>query len=167
MKNLTKIIEKYSKLEYNSNNYNVGGGLSESGKKASNRHEDALNDSGKLTLGKAAQIFKKATNVDIELINEVIKYAVPNMEWHHAGFLPKQFGGGMKRTYFLNANEIVNIAMNFNDIVSKLEIEKSIKRNEIEIEKSKAQIELDFLKENATKVFRVRVKPQYFYETDK
>ena len=61
MKNLQKIIEKYSKLNFNADNYSVGGGLCDSGKKASNRHEEALNDLGKLTQGKCAAMFKKAT----------------------------------------------------------------------------------------------------------
>ena len=66
------------------------GGL-DSGKFASRRHEDAKNDFGKLTLGKAAQMFKKAVGSDdVEFIKEVLSYAVPNMEWHHAGKLPKQ-----------------------------------------------------------------------------
>ena len=37
---LEKIIEKYSRKEYNTDNYSVGGGL-DSDKFASNRHEDA------------------------------------------------------------------------------------------------------------------------------
>ena len=38
---LQKIVKKYSELNYNSDNYNVGGGMKKTGKKASNRHEDA------------------------------------------------------------------------------------------------------------------------------
>jgi len=127
MKSLDKIAGKYSNVEYNENNYHIGGGL-DGGKFASNRHEDANNDKGKLTLGKACQIFKKATDLDIDLVKEVLKYAVPNMEWHHAGKLPKQYGGGMKKTYFLNASEIVNIAQNWDDFVSKVELSKEIGR---------------------------------------
>ena len=47
MKSLQKIIEKYSKVEYNTRNYEVGGGLS-FGKFASNRHEDAKNGNSDL-----------------------------------------------------------------------------------------------------------------------
>ena len=127
MKNLAKIIEKYSKIEFNENNYNVGGGFTDSGKKASNRHEDALYDIGKLTFGKAAAMFKKATGCEVAFINKIFDYAVPNAEWHHAGFLPKSYGGGMKKTYFLNSIEIVYIAANWQFLVGKLEISKNEK----------------------------------------
>ena len=109
MKNLEKIVKKYSEINHNEENFEIGGGLSD-GKFASNRHEDAKNDEGKLTLGKAVQMFKKATeNDDTDFVKEVLQYAVPNMEWHHAGKLPKQYGGGMKKTYFINSKEMQTI----------------------------------------------------------
>ena len=101
MKNLEKIVEKYSEKEYK-DNYSIGGGLDDS-KFASNRHEDAKYDKGKLTLGEATKMFAKATGLTIGEIKEVLNYAVPNMEYHHAGLLPKSYGGGMKKTYFLNS----------------------------------------------------------------
>ena len=52
MKNLKAIIEKYTQISHNADNYEIGGGL-DSGKFASRRHEDAKNDFGKLTLGKS------------------------------------------------------------------------------------------------------------------
>ena len=167
MKTLTSIAVKYSGVEHNEDNFFVGGGLSECGKKASNRHEDALYDSGKLTLGKAVQMFKKATNGEIEHVKEIINFAVPYMEWHHAGYLPKQYGGGMKKTYFLNAEEIVMLATKWEELEKKLSLRKE---NEI-IEKAKAQdvaeIKQKFLKKWATRVERVREKPKFFYETDR
>lgn len=167
MKNLAKIIEKYSKIEFNENNYGVGGGLTDTGKKASNRHEDALNDKGKLTFGKAAAMFKKATGCEVAFINEIFDYAVPNAEWHHAGFLPKSYGGGMKKTYFLNSVEIVEIATNWQNLVEKLEISKNEKRIAEENKKNREQIKHDFLKENATRINRVTKMPELFYETDR
>ena len=112
MNSLEKIVKKYSKVEYNQNNYEVGGGLSD-GAFASNRHQDAKADDGKLTFGKACQMFKKATGSELAFVKKVIKLAVPNMEWHHAGMLPKSYGGGMKKTYFLKATEIVDLAENW------------------------------------------------------
>jgi len=165
MENLEKIIEKYSKLECNENNYSVGGGLSDTGKKASNRHEDALNDEGKLTFGKAAQMFKKATGCEIFLINEIFDYSTPNAEWHHAGFLPKSYGGGMKKTFFLNSVEIVEIATNWQNLIEKLEISKTEKRIAAENQKNKEQIKQEFLKANAKKVERVTTQPSFFYKT--
>ena len=167
MKNLEKIAKKYSEINHNEENFEIGGGLSD-GKFASNRHEDAKNDEGKLTLGKVVQMFKKSTQIDdIDYIKEVLHYAVPNMEWHHAGKLPKAYGGGMKKTYFLNAKEIVKIAENWSSFVEKLEISKTEKRNAEEIKKNREQIKLEFLNENAEKVVRVSERPSFFYETDK
>ena len=65
---------------------------------------------GKLTLGQANQLFAKARSCTVDEAREVIEYGVPNMEWHHAGKLPKAYGGGMKKTYFLNSKEIVDVA---------------------------------------------------------
>ena len=167
MKNLEKIVKKYSEINHNEENFEIGGGLSD-GKFASNRHEDAKNDEGKLTFGKAVQMFKKATQIeDIEFIKEILHYAVPNMEWHHAGKLPKAYGGGMKKTYFLNSKEIVHVAENWASIVEKLTISKTEKRNAEEAKKNREQIKLEFLNENAEKVIRVSERPSFFYETDK
>lgn len=165
MKNLAKIIEKYSNVKCNEDNYSVGGGLSDSGKKASNRHEDALNDDGKLTFGKAAAMFKKATGCEVAFINEIFHYAVPNAEWHHAGFLPKSYGGGMKKTYFLNSAEIVEIATNWQNLVEKLEISKTEKRNAAEEKKNLEVRKLEFLQANAKKIERTTKTPELFYET--
>lgn len=165
MKNLEKIIEKYSQLSCNEDNYGVGGGLSDTGKKASNRHEDALNDEGKLTFGKAAAMFKKATGCEVVLINEIFDYSTPNAEWHHAGFLPKQYGGGMKKTYFLNSTEIVEIATNWNDLIEKLNLSKITIKNAIEEEKRLQSRKLDFLQANAKKIERTTKKPEFFFKT--
>lgn len=166
MKNLKKIIEKYSKISYNSGNYGIGGGLSD-GKFASNRHEDAKFDDGKLTLGKACQMFKKATNSELNLVKQVIDYVVPNKEWHHAGRLPKSYGGGMKKTYFLNAAEIVDIAENWDSYLEKLEISKADERKELEKKRNIEKIKQDFLSKNATKVIRVSQMPEFFHETNR
>lgn len=164
MKTLEKIIRKYSNINFNSENYSVGGGL-DSNKFASNRHEDASNDDGKLTFGKACQMFKKATGCELDFVKEVIKYAVPNMEWHHAGMLPKQYGGGMRKTYFLNSNEIVDIATNWSSYIERIEISKHEKRIALKREKNRDQLKQEFLENNATKVTRVSEKPVLFYET--
>ena len=167
MKNLQAIIKKYSEIEHNQDNYEIGGGLSNE-KFASRRHEDAKNDIGKLTLGKAVQMFKKATGIEnLEIIKEVLHYAVPNMEWHHAGKLPKQYGGGMKKTYFLNASEIVKIASEWNQFFEKVEISKTEQRNAEEQKKSRDEVKREFLNINAKRVTRVTEKPKYFYETDR
>jgi hypothetical protein len=166
MKNLDKIIEKYSKIEFNHGNYGIGGGLN-GVKFASNRHEDAISDKGKLSMGKANQMFKKATGCELELVKEVIAYAVPNPEWHHAGLLPKSYGGGMKKTYFLNSFEIIDIAENWQSYIEKVEISKDNKRQCDESAKNREESQQKFLSENATKVTRSSTKPKYFYETNR
>lgn len=90
---LQKIAAKYTAIKHNEDNYSIGGGLDDQ-KFASRRHEDAKYDEGKLTEGKATQLFKTATGLDTDYVKKVINYAVPNMEWHHAGKLPKSYGGG-------------------------------------------------------------------------
>lgn len=167
MKTLTSIATKYSGIEHNEDNFFVGGGLSDCGKKASNRHEDALYDSGKLTLGKAVQMFKKATKCEIEHVKEIINFAVPCMEWHHAGYLPKQYGGGMKKTYFLNAGEIVMLATKWEELEKKLQARKESEIIEKKHEKDVQELKSKFLKKWATRVERVRETPKYFYETDR
>lgn len=166
MKNLNKIIEKYSSVEFNDDNFSIGGGLSD-GSFASRRHEDAKYDPGKLTFGKAGQMFKKATGLEIDFINEVFEYAVPSPEWHHAGKLPKSYGGGMKKTYFLNASEIIDIATNWTKYVEKLEISKEQKRVALEVKKNIEVLKQDFLTKNAKKIVRVTETPMFFYEIDK
>jgi hypothetical protein len=165
MNKLEKIAIKYATEEFNENNYGIGGGLS-SGKFASNRHEDAKEDGGKLTLGEATKLFKTATGCQLEYVKEVIKYAVPNMEWHHAGKLPKAYGGGMKKTYFLNAAEICGIATNWQSLCEKYEISVQVAKNAADIKKELETKKLEFLEANATKKVRIEKRPQFFYETN-
>jgi len=157
------IANKYNEKQYY-NNYDIGGGLSEN-KFASRRHENAKTDDGKLTLGKATQLFKKATNLNIDLIKDVLKYAVPNMEWHHAGKLPKNYGGGMKKTYFLNASEICDCAKNWNSYLNKFNLSKQTQKDEEERKRNLDFVKLQFLENNADRVERVEEKPIYFYQT--
>ncbi len=157
---LEQIAEKYSSIEFNTNNFEVGGGLSEE-KFASRRHEDARADSGKLTFGEACQMFKKATGAELEHVKEIIKYAIPFMEWHHAGC----YNGKMKKTYFLNAAEIVDLAQNWNNYEQKLELHKA-QINEIENKKrEKEQEMLNFLMGNAKYYERIPQDelPKFFY----
>lgn len=158
------ICKKYCEVQHNDDNYSVGGGLSDY-KFASRRHEDAKNDAGKLTLGQATQMFKKATGLDVDAVREVLEYAVPNMEWHHAGKLPKSYGGGMKKTYFLNAKEICDVAKNWNEYVEKLDLSKAAEKVAAENKKNLEERKLEFLKANAKRIERVVTRPSFFYQT--
>jgi hypothetical protein len=161
---LQTIQDRFCNIQYNDNNYSIGGGLDGS-KFASNRHEDARSDEGKLTLGQATQLFKKATGLDTDFIREVIEYAVPNMEWHHAGLLPKSYGGGMKKTYFLNSREICNVATNWSSYVEKLGLSKIAIQKEKEEKKNLEVRKLEYLQGNAKKKERVSERPTHFYLT--
>lgn len=159
---LEKIAKKYCSVNHNEDNYGIGGGL-DSCKFASRRHEDAKEDAGKLTEGQATQLFKKATDLDLDFVKAVINYAVPNMEWHHAGKLPKSYGGGMKKTYFLNAKEICDLATNWENYCGKYHISLE---NEKTAAQAKKQIEAKkeaFLIENAVKKVRISTYPKNFY----
>jgi len=161
---LDAICAKYGDIDHNDDNYSIGGGLDGS-KFASRRHEDAKGDRGKLTIGEATQLFKKATGLEIDTVREVIRYAVPNMEWHHAGKLPKSYGGGMKKTYFLNATEICIVAKNWDDHVQKLQISVATATEAAANKKSFEDRKLEFLRNNAKCVQRVQKQPDFFYKT--
>lgn len=121
IKALNRIYKKYHALEHNEENYELGGGRVDY-KFASVRHEDAKSDTGKLTLGQANQMFKKATGLHLDVVKDLIEKTVPNMEWHHAGRLPKRYGGGMKKTYFLKSHEIVACAIAFGFLFGKTDL---------------------------------------------
>ena len=166
MNKLQKIAEKYSKIDFNQENYEVGGGL-DSCKFASRRHEDACNDAGKLTLGKANSLFSKATGLATAEINELIKFCFHDLEWHHAGKLPKQYGGGMKKTYFINSIQIVEFATNFEKIqVSFAEKQKMAVDYEA-YQKNLEARKIEYLQARATKVVRtsyLAFKEPYYIE---
>lgn len=153
-KKLEKIAIKYKAINYNEDNYSIGGGLSDSAF-ASNRHQDAKYDAGKLTEGEATQLFKKATGLELDYVKKIINYAVPNMEWHHAGKLPKSYGGGMKKTYFLNASEIVDLAENWQNYCERYELRILDKKNKEAESKNLEQRKLDFLQANAKRFSRI------------
>lgn len=163
-KKLANIAKKYSGVDFNKSNYNIGGGL-DGERFASRRHEDAKSDSGKLTFGEACALFTKATGMDLENVKSIIKYAVPNMEWHHAGKLPKAYGGGMKKTYFINSTEIVMLAENWGEILSKKELSDAAKIDAAQKQRTLEQLRFDFLTANAKKVERVASRPIYFHLT--
>lgn len=151
---LNAISSKFCTVNYNENNYSIGGGLV-SNKFASNRHEDARNDDGKRTQGELAQIFKKATGEEVSTINEMIDFHFGyRLEWHHAGKLPKRYGGGMKKTYFLNAEQICELATDFYTILGKYKTSVENEKIETERKNNLAKIRAEFLFNNAKKVDR-------------
>jgi hypothetical protein len=163
---LQSICTKYCSVNHNEDNYSIGGGLDGS-KFASRRHEDARNDEGKLTLGEATQLFKKATGLNTDTVREILEYAVPNMEWHHAGKLPKAYGGGMKKTYFLNAAEICDVASNWDAYLEKLQLSKVAAKNAADEKRNLEARQQEFLKANAKRFERVQTTPEHSFTTSR
>lgn len=163
---LEAICNKYCNIQQNDDNYLIGGGL-DGVKFASRRHEDARGDEGKLTLGEATQLFKKATGLEKDAVREILEYAIPNMEWHHAGRLPKSYGGRMKKTYFLNAAEICDCAKNWDAYSEKLSLSKIAAKNAAEEKNNFEKRKWEFLQANAKKIKRTtsRSRPTFFYQT--
>jgi len=151
---LQRIAKKYRDVSYNENNYEVGGGLS--GERfESNRHSDARNDSGKVTLGRANEMFAKATGLSTAQVKEIIMNHFSDIEWHHAGALPKSYGGGMKKTYFVNSEQIVELAENFEETRLEIESKTQAKQDLEQTKKSLNDRRLEYLYYHAYKVSRV------------
>lgn len=153
LQQLNKIVQKYIDVSYK-DNYDVGGGL-DNVKFASNRHENAKYDGGKLTLGEANNMFVKATGLTTNEIKELILYKFPNLEWHHAGKLPKSYEGGMKKTYFINSKEIVEFAQNFYNIKNKYADDLKMKEEAKQRKKTIDELKNKYLQEYASKVVRL------------
>lgn len=94
----------------NNKNFN-GGGLATNitGKFESNRH--AIARAKKYTFGEVCAELKKKKNGGLKIsateLLEIYRANFGEPEWHHAGKLPKQYGGGMKKTHFLDEIPIV------------------------------------------------------------
>jgi hypothetical protein len=162
---LTEISRIYSAVEHNADNFGIGGGLSND-KFASRRHEDARTDTGKMTLGEATSLIKRATNLPTAQVKEVLKFALPNMEWHHAGTLPKNYGGGMKKTFFVKAAEIAQIAAEWDTLYVRWQRYKdnAATAPQMDTQRTFADLRSDYLKEHAVFVERVNPRPDCFVQ---
>jgi hypothetical protein len=114
------IYEIYKNIEFNKDNYFIGGGISED-KFVSKRQQEANEDLGKLTLGETIKLFQKASKLDKKTIRNIIEFAIPKMEWHHSG---KLRNGKMGKTYFVNSFEISEIAKNWDFYINKINYDK-------------------------------------------
>lgn len=111
-KKLSNLIKKFENLSHNEDNYSVGGGLIGG---MSRRNENAKYDSGKLTLDQASNVLAGAFGVEKSDVKAIIQ-STYTLEWHHAGFLPKSYGGGMRKVYYMNATQINELLENFESI---------------------------------------------------
>ena len=67
---LQTIQDRFCNTQHNNDNYTIGGGL-DCSKFASNRHEDARSDEGKLTLGKQLNCSKK---LPVQILIPFVKF---------------------------------------------------------------------------------------------
>lgn len=112
---LKKLKETFETAQSSGNNYAIGGGLTDY-KFASRRHEHAKHDDSKITLGNFCAKIKSITGMETASIKELIEELGLRLEWHHAGRLPKQYGGGMKKTYFLNAEQVIFVCDHLSEL---------------------------------------------------
>lgn len=153
MENLKQSIEK--------NMNHKGGGLAVNvtGKYESNRH--AIAKMEKVTFGDAASFLSKKKNGGLKITAKELLSAYFKIkgepEWHHAGFLPKSYGGGMKKTYFLDDYYKLNEAVKLLKQASKIRVKK-IKESYFENILIKKQRE--FLNENANHFSRITKTPE-------
>lgn len=121
-------MENY--IEQIENNMNMnGGGLAThiTGKFESNRH--AIAKIEKYTFGEACKELAKKKNGGLKISASDLLSAYRELfgepEWHHAGRLPKKYGGGMKKTYFLNEVPTAETVKNWMEKSEKQKKERS------------------------------------------
>lgn len=148
--------------ELNLNKNSNGGGLAKNitGKFESNRH--AIAKLEKYTFGQVVAELKKKKNGGIVISAKklldiyTVLFGVP--EWHHAGQLPKHYGGGMKKTYFLNKIPTA-------DIINNWLVSFEIKQKEITENQNKINLLLnkknEFIKKFGAKFLRESVIPKF------
>lgn len=145
------------------NNKNAnGGGLASNitGKFESNRH--AIARMTKITFGEAVKELKKKKNGGLNItanqLLEVYRSLFGEPEWHHAGKLPKQYGGGMKKTYFLQK---MPTAEEVKEWQAKFEEKNNAKLDAQKIENEKIKAREKFVKKYGSHFSRLTEAPKY------
>ena len=119
-------------------------------------HEVVKDDEGKVTLGDAIKMFKRATGMSTKAISEVLKFATPDVKWHLTGNMQKKYGSGVGITNFINPNQIAYIANNWDEIVKDLALVKVKMRDAVK-NRAEYKKKIDaFVKRNATYVERTK-----------
>jgi hypothetical protein len=141
---LNNFLKKFDGVTFNDDNYSIGGGLVGG---MSNRNHDAKHDAGKLTLDQAAKKIADIFALDKGLVKSIIDREF-ELEWHHAGFLPKSYGGGMRKVYYVNSEQMVYVAKNIQHLLKKesdrIEQEITAVENRVNRELSKAEFAKEF-----------------------
>lgn len=162
---MKNFLQKFEGAEYNNDNYSVGGGLA-SGTGMSNRNFDAKYDSGKLTLDQAGKKIADIFGIDKSIVVSIIDHEF-DLEWHHAGFLPKSYGGGMRKIYYVNADQMIHVVRNFSELLNK-KIVRDEEKNQAEISRKNQELaRAEFAEKFGKKFSRVTTLPKFYVETDR
>lgn len=145
----------------NNKNFNGGGlAVNITGRYESNRH--AIAKIEKVTFGEAVKFLKtkKGGNFQISanLLLDAYRAAIGEPEWHHAGFLPKSYGGGMKKTYFLDETPTAATVIKWLKKYSSKSVKRLKSRFEANILEQKKST---FLKEHAKQFTRLSSVPNF------
>lgn len=158
-------METYKNQLKNNMNTN-GGGLATNitGKFESNRH--AIARSEKFTFGEVVAELKKKKNggliISAAELLEIYRSNFGEPEWHHAGKMPKAYGGGMKKTYFLNEVPTFDQVNEWREIY---EIKNFEKKLEAEIEQKRQIAKEKFIKKYGEFFHRETERPKYSVTT--
>lgn len=148
-------------LEENKNCNGGGLAVNITGRYESNRH--AIAKIEKVTFGDCVKFLKTKKGGSFAItandLLDAYRLVKGEPEWHHAGFLPKSYGGGMKKTYFLDTIPTKEEVITWFVKASRLRVQRLFfqHRKNIMLEKQD-----EFLKLNATEFTRLLSTPNNY-----
>lgn len=123
-------MSTYQQLERIANENGGGLSVSVTGRYTSVRHEKARLNADKMTAGEAAKALRKrgvkATGKQLVALYRLLHHG-RDPEWHHAGFIPGDKGGGMGRTYFFRTADLDKLAENAERLPALVEARQKAK----------------------------------------
>lgn len=155
-------MENFLTQELELNKNANGGGLATNitGRFESNRHAIARIE--KITFGEAVAFLKQKRNGGLNIsASELLEIYIElfgTPEWHHAGKLPKSYGGGMKKTYFLDEQPTAEQVQEWQRLYAE---RQAIKKQEQEEAKKREEQKKAFCKKYGTWFSRVKEVPKY------
>ncbi|MFJ1367007.1 hypothetical protein ACILDU_11280 [Capnocytophaga canimorsus] len=153
----------YNLVEQIQQNKNCnGGGLATNitGRYESNRHAIARIE--KYTFGEVVKELAKKKNGGLKIsashLLEVYTILFGTPEWHHAGKLPKSYGGGMKKTYFLSE---IPTAQQVQEWLQRYDEIKQEEKAEAELERQRRTQRGKFVQKYGSSFDRVTQVPKF------
>lgn len=153
--------------ELRQNQNSNGGGLASNitGRFESNRHAIARIE--KFTFGEVSAHLKNKKNGGLIIsagdLLEIYTFLFGSPEWHHAGKLPKQYGGGMKKTYFLPE---IPTAETVKEWQKKFDEKKAADLEFLKNENLREEKRQKFIKKHGERFYRVLETPKFSFITD-